>query len=366
MGAVVHVYKDYPPVRGGVESHVDVLTRLLVERGVSAEVLCSRRPETVRSEERFGVHVRRCASPLALASTPLPAGLPAALWRSRAKLIHAHYPWPPGELASWLARRGRPLVVTVHCEIVRYRTFARLLAPLYRQIFSAAQRILVSSVAMAGSEVLVGHGDRVRVVPFGVDLNRFCPSHSAEDPLPEVAHPRIIYVGRLRYYKGLTVLAAALARLPQARLVVVGDGPERPAFETALREHHCRERAHLLGEVEEDRLLQLLQTADAAVLPSTSGAEAFGLAIAEAQACGLPAVTTDVGTGTAQTVADGVSGRVIPPNSAAALAEALTWCLDPSHASARRAAARAHAEAALCARRMTNSVHQIYCELVEL
>jgi rhamnosyl/mannosyltransferase len=116
----------------------------------------------------------------------------------------------------------------------------------------------------------------------------------------------------------------------------------------------------LLGDLDDDRLVQLLQTADAAVLASTSRAEAFGVAIAEAQACGVPAVTTEVGTGTAQTVADGVSGCVVAPNDHAALVAALTWCLDPLSAPARRAAARAHAEAKLDARRMTDTVVQVY------
>jgi rhamnosyl/mannosyltransferase len=205
--------------------------------------------------------------------------------------------------------------------------------------------------------------DRVRVIPHGIDLERFRPDPNVVDPLPAVAHPRIIFVGRLRHYKGLPILAAALEQLPQAQLVVVGGGPERGRFEAALRARGCRTRAHLVGEVDDDQLIRLLQTADAAVLPSTSRAEAFGLAIAEAQACGVPAVTTAVGTGTSQTVADGVSGRVIRPGDAAELAEALTWCLDPLQQQARRAAARAHAETALCARRMTEAIHAVYDEV---
>jgi rhamnosyl/mannosyltransferase len=144
------------------------------------------------------------------------------------------------------------------------------------------------------------------------------------------------------------------------QLVVVGEGPERARFEAALQAQGCRARAHFVGDVDDPVLVRLLQTADAAVLASTSRAEAFGVAIAEAQACGVPAVTTEVGTGTAQTVADGVSGRVVPPNDAAALADAVAWCLDPAAASARRAAARAHAEVRLCAQRMTDAVVDVY------
>ena len=360
---VVHVYKSYPPVRGGIEGHVDLLTRLLAGRGLRPEVLCGAAAGAPAREVRDGVQVRRCFTLATVASTPLPPLLPWHLRRSRADVVHLHYPWPPGELSYLLAGRGRPLVVTVHCEVIRYPGLGRLLHPLTRRVLSMAQRIVVSSPAMADTALLAPHASRVRIIPFGVDLDYFHPDSTAQDPIPHVPHPRILFVGRLRYYKGLPVLAAALARLPRAHLVVVGEGPERVSLQQALEAHGCRARAHLLGEVSDDVLLRLLQTADAAALPSTSRAEAFGLSIAEAQACAVPAVTSDVGTGTAETVADGVSGRVVPPNDVAALADALGWCLDPAHASTLRTAARAHAEAKLSAKRMTEAIETIYDEL---
>jgi rhamnosyl/mannosyltransferase len=361
--SVVHVYKDGPPVRGGIEGHVDTLTRLLAQRGVATEVLCGRRRGAPAHEERNGVRIQRCATPLAVASTPLPPTLPWALRRNPAEIVHLHYPWPPGEVAWLLGGRGRPLVVTVHCEVIRYPGLARALAPLTGRVLGAAARIIVSGPELARIPLLSAHAERVRVIPHGVELDRFRPDSSAPDPLPEIAHPRIVFVGRLRHYKGLPVLAEALARLPEAQLVVVGDGPERKNFERNLAARGCRDRAHLLGEVDDARLVHLLQTSDVAVLPSDSPAEAFGLSIAEAQACGVPGVVTDVGTGTLQTLADSVSGRVVPPGDAAALADALAGCLDPARAPGLRAAARAHAEAHLCARRMAGEVHAVYEEL---
>jgi rhamnosyl/mannosyltransferase len=237
---------------------------------------------------------------------------------------------------------------------------AHWLSPLTQAVLRAAGGIFVTGAFMRDAPALAPHRTRVQVVPLGVDLDHWCPDASAPDPLPEVPHPRIVFVGRLRHYKGLPVLAAALARLPHAHLVVVGDGPERASFVGALHAAGCADRAHLLGDVADDRLRHIYQTADAAVLTSTSHAEAFGLAIAEAQACGVPAVTTAVGTGTEQTVADDVSGRVVAPGDPEAIAAALTWCLDPAHAALRRTAARAHAETHLCARRMTAAICTAY------
>ena len=356
----MHVYKSCPPVRGGIEGHIDLLTRLLAQRGIRSEVLCTRPSGTPRREDRAGVRIHRCSAPLALASTPVPPLLPWALRQNEADIVHLHFPWPPNEVAWLLGGRGRPLVVTVHCEAVRYPTLARLLSPLTQAVLRAARCIIITGEFMRGLPLLATHRERVQWVPFGVDLDHFHPDPRPDDPLPAVAHPRVVFVGQLRHYKGLPVLAAALARLPQAQLVVVGEGPERAALEIALRTHSCGARAHLLGALDEDRLLRVLQTADAAVLPATSRAEAFGICIAEAQACGVPAVTTEVGTGTAQTVADCASGRVVPPNDPVELADALAWCLDPGHARERRAAARAHAEAKLNARHMVDEIVRIY------
>jgi rhamnosyl/mannosyltransferase len=229
-------------------------------------------------------------------------------------------------------------------------------------VLRAAGRILVTGAFMRDAPVLAAHRPRIEVVPLGVDLQRFRPGGGAPDPLPQIPRPRAVFVGRLRHYKGLPVLAAALARLPDVHLVVIGEGPERDSLQRALHAYGCSARAHLLGEVDDSLLPRILQAADAAVLASTSRAEGFGLAIAEAQACGVPAVTTDVGTGTAQTVADGVSGRVVQPHDPGALADALRWCLDPVAAPARRAAARAHAEAHLCAHRMAATIHDVYMQ----
>jgi rhamnosyl/mannosyltransferase len=361
---VVHIYKGFAPIPGGIEGHVETLARALRAQDVYAEVLCARPKGSVAMEIRDGVPVHRCRAPLEAFSTPLPPGLPKALRQSGADLVHLHQPWPPGDVAWLLGGRRRPLVVTLHCEVLRYPRLARVLDPLTRRVLRRAGRVLVSSPSLARLPLLERLGERVRVIPYGVDLDRFRPDPSAPDPLPEVQRPRVLFVGRLRHYKGLPVLARALAMLPEAQLVVVGDGPEREPLERALREAGCRDRAHLLGEVDAAELVNLYRSADAAVLASTSPAETFGIAIAEAQACGLLAVTTDVGTGTGLTVDEGRSGRVVAPGDAAALAEALRWCLDPARAPELRAAARTHAETALSATRMAEDVARAYREVL--
>jgi rhamnosyl/mannosyltransferase len=298
-----------------------------------------------------------------LASTPLTPTLPWALYRSRAPIVHLHYPWPPAELAWLLAGQGRPLVFTVHCEVVRYPGLARVLTPLTRHAFTAAQRIIVTDPFLLDTAPVRAYRDRAEVIPLGVDLDWFRPDPSAIDPLPQVPHPRILFVGRLRHYKGLPVLAQALAVVPDVHAIIVGDGPERAALEQALHQRGVRERAHLVGEVDDARLLRIYQTADLCVLPSMSRAEAFGVSMAEAQACGVPGVTTALGTGTTRTISDGVSGRLIQPGDPQALADAIRWCLVPERHTALSRQARHHAELNLSAVRMAERTQALYAGL---
>ncbi len=360
MLSAVHLYKDFPPVRGGIEGHVSLLTTQLAARGVDTTVLCRRPKHQPRCETRNGVAIQRCKAPLEIFSTPLPPGLPLALRRCRADLVHLHYPWPPAELAYVLGGRSRPLVVTVHCEVVRYPGVAALLSPLTQRVLGSADAIIVASEPLAEIRALARHGDRVKVIPYGVDLERFSPKPRTEDPIPTVGGPRLLFVGRLRHYKGLDIIAAALAKLPDAQLVVVGEGPARMEFERALTEFDCRDRTHFVGEVDDKALVEHLHRADAAVLASTSNAEAFGLSIAEAQACGVPAVTTKLGTGTEHALDDGRSGIVVSPSDPDALAEALRWCLQSEGRAERRAAARAHAEQTLSASVMAERTLELY------
>ena len=363
MTDVVHVYKDFPPVLGGIENHIAVLGRFLSRRGLEVDVVCARHRGLPAIEERDGVRVERCRSLTTIASTPLPPGLPLALRRSPARIVHLHYPWPPGELAWLLGGRRRPLVVSVHCEVVRYPLLARALEPITRRVFRAAGVILVASRAIAELPLLAAHRSKIRIVPYGIDVEVFRPAEGADDPIPEVPHPRLVFVGRLRHYKGLTVLAAALTRLPTAQLVVVGTGPEHAAFVRALHEAGCRDRAHLLGEVPEATLIRVLQHADAAVMPSTSKAEAFGIAVVEAQSCGVPAVVTDVGTGTVATVIDGKSGRVVAPRDVDGLAAAVAWCFAAEGREEKRRAARQRALECFDAARMAADIHALYSAL---
>jgi glycogen(starch) synthase len=145
-----------------------------------------------------------------------------------------------------------------------------------------------------------------------------------------------VFVGRLTRQKHLDVAIEAVARVPGARLLVVGDGPDRLRLEGLTRSSGADGRITFLGSRPRDEALALVAGADAALL--TSAWENFPHAAVEALSVGVPVVSTAVG-GVPEIVRDGGNGLLVPPGSSDAVAAALTRVLEETGLRARLAAA---------------------------
>jgi len=186
---------------------------------------------------------------------------------------------------------------------------------------------------------------RVTVVPCGVDLERFRPDGPAA-PRPSSGF-RLLVVSRMVERKGIGIVTPAMARLPQAELVVAG-GP--PATElagdpearrlTALAERlGVAGRVRLLGQVARADLPALYRSADLVV--NVPWYEPFGIVPLEAMACGVPVVASAVG-GLLDTVVDGVTGVHVPPRRPGLVTAAVAGLLADPERRAALGAAGAH------------------------
>lgn len=166
---------------------------------------------------------------------------------------------------------------------------------------------------------------RISVVPCGVDIDAFTP-HGPVAARGDGA--RIVSVGRLVPRKGFDTMIRALPRVPGAELVIVGGPPagdldDDPQAQQLLRlanEIGVADRVRLLGGVTRAEMPALLRSAD--LVACTPWYEPFGIVPLEAMACGLPVVATAVG-GIRDTVVDGVTGRLVPPQDPGALGDAI-------------------------------------------
>ena len=221
-------------------------------------------------------------------------------------------------------------MASFHAPVVRQRFLEPAYGPLRERVLGRCRTILVSSAQMATAPELAGSTDAVQVLPYGVSPS-LAPSNELSRP-PDHTTLRLLFVGRLVYYKGLDVLLHAVARTTDrpVRLTIVGEGPLRPELEALVARLGVQDRVELAGAVDDAQLLELYRSHDVFVMPSGSRAETFGMAMCEAMAAGLPAVSTSVGTGTDWVNLDGVTGLVVPPGDPVALAEALhTLAADP-------------------------------------
>lgn len=364
---IVHLYKDYfPPVRGGIEQTVARMARAQVAAGNEVTVLTSAHGGHRDRDERIdGVRVVRCAEWARFASAPLCPGMPAALARLSADVFHLHYPNPTGELSWLLARPRGAMVVTYHADVVRQAALMPLYGPFARAVLACAAVIMPTSEAyIARSPFLRPHRVKCLVVPHGVDLERFEGLQRAGGPAAALraryGSPLVVFVGRLRYYKGLDVLLDAMPAV-RGRLVIVGDGPEETRLRARTAALGLGDRVAFAGVVSDDALLAHLAAADVGVMPSTLPSEAWGMAMVEMMAAGLPVVCTELGTGTTFVNRDGESGLVVPPGDPTALAAALNRLLADEALRARLGAgARARARALFSREAMMAGVLEAY------
>ncbi|NLE44137.1 MAG: glycosyltransferase [Chloroflexi bacterium] len=316
---ILHVYKDYFPVLGGIENYIRVLAEAQTAMGHDVTVLVCAPHIQTRIETRQGVTIVKAGRLATIASMPLSVAQPLALARSQSDIVHVHSPYPLGEMANWLLGRGRATVLTYHSDVVRQRSWLRLYGPLLHRVLAKANCIIASSPRyIETSTWLQPVRDKCVVVPLGIDPARFTPSyHTHPGPL------ELLFVGRLRYYKGLDTLLYALNEAPDVRLTIVGDGPMHRTWQTLCHSLDLDDRVTFANEVTDDALPDYYRQADAFVLPANARAEAFGTVLLEAMASGLPCITTEVGTGTSWIVQHGATGLVVPPSDPDELAIAI-------------------------------------------
>ncbi len=326
MSTLLHIYKDYYPVLGGIENHLRTLAEAQAARGHQVTVLVTSRDGQTHMAEMNGVRVVYAGRLATVASTPLSLALPLCLWREKPDIAHLHFPYPIGDLAHLLASRARRTVITYHSDIVRQKTLLRFYAPWLRLALGRAQRIIATSPRyIETSPFLAPRAAKCVVIPYGIHPERF----EAVDPAQVAAlrapyrEPLILFVGQLRYYKGVEFLIRAMPQVTgHAWLVGTDTTTRRAELEALAQTLGVADRVTFLGE-QDAQLPAYFRACDVFVLPSIERSEAFGIVQLEAMAAGKPVVSSDVGTGVAWVNQHGVTGLVVPPRDPAALATAL-------------------------------------------
>jgi len=324
---VLHAAKFYPPVPGGMETVIGDLCDGTAGEWEVEVVAANESPQTVR-ERRGEVDVIRSAAYGTPASVPLCPTLPWHLWTAKADCVVLHEPNPIAGTALWLRTPAPRLVIWHHSDLLRpwwaLPTYSRIVQ---RMLYRRADCVIVSSPALAAESPLAQIAQRIAVIPFGIDVERYRRTDGERrtriDAIRErFPGPRLLFVGRLVYYKGLHVLLDAAREWP-GTILIAGDGPLEPALRARASALGVDDHVKFLGRLSNAELPAYYQACDVFVLPSIARTETFGVVQVEAMAAGLPVVSTRLPTGVPWVNQDDVSGLVVAPEDAAALGAAL-------------------------------------------
>lgn len=364
---VLMICKYFPPVSGGMEEYVGRLADTVGE-ACDLTVLAHAIGFTGSAEDWGRFRLIRAGTIFTLLSQPLSPGMIRVLLAKRYDLIHLHVPNPFAVLLVLVLGRGARVVVTHHADMVGFGLIGRAARALYALLLKRTQIVTVLSLKnhalafdLAGSQVACA------ALPVGLDAVRFTVTADVVRRRQELRAGMMpndvlfVFVGRLVAYKGLDVLIRALKDVPNARCIVGGDGRERQSLQTLSCEIGVEDRLTFLGHISDQEKVAVMHAADVFVLPSTTTAEAFGIAQVEAQLCGLPVIATDLPTGVTEVTLDRETGLIIPPGDAPALAAAMRELTGDRELRRRLGAAgRARAEANYIAETMRRKAIEIY------
>lgn len=344
---VLHFYKTYlPDTIGGVENVINQIARGTASLGVTTEVLTLSPTVVERVVEVDGHLVHRCRSNFEIASTPFSL---AAFSRFRqmarnADIIHYHFPYPFADFLHFATRVNKPTLLTYHSDIIQQRRMLKIYKPLMNRFLASVDQIVATSPNyFKTSETLQKFRNKTNVIPIGIDKSYYSAAEAKKISYwrEQFGSKFFLFIGVLRYYKGLHILIDA-ARNTEYPIVIVGAGP----IESELRGHAAKlgvSNMHFLGRISNEDKLALLELCYAIVFPSYLRSEAFGVSLLEGAMYGKPMISSEIGTGTCYINIDKESGIVVAPSDPAGFREAMDYLWNsPKVAAAmgRRAEAR--------------------------
>jgi len=340
---ILHVGKYFPPFAGGMEHFLADLALAQAQQH-SVTVLAHHHiwhwpTHTLPSqpENYASIQLYRAPSYGRLLYAPVsphyPLWLKQIIKRHSPQILHLHLPntsafWALGQKTA----QSMPWIIHWHSDVTSQINRRLTLAyPFYRpfeqRLLAKAAAILVTSPPyLHTSSALQPWRSKCHTIPLGLDPQRLpLPNSQIIDWSQQQWLPRLtrfLCIGRLTYYKGHRLLLQALTQVPNAQLLIVGQGELQSQLNHLIKQWKLTSRVKLLGHLPTPHLHGLLCTCDAFCLPSLERTEAFGIVLLEAMRYGKPIIVSDIpGSGTAWVTGEG--SLKVPPGELSSLIEAL-------------------------------------------
>jgi len=327
---VLILNSEYPPIGGGAGNASAYIAQFLARKGMDVIVLTAGYAKLPREEIQDGVHIIRLPAlrrraDRSTALEQLIFMLVASIWglawvtKLQPQAVLAFFGAPSGVAAwTWSFFRRLPYIVCLRGGDVPgfrpydFRTLHCLLGPLLRAVWRRAFAVVANSQGLRDLGAAFEPKVPIQVIANGVEAERFQTEERNWQP------PRMLFVGRVVYQKGLDLLLNALTGLTDTpwKLSIVGDGPRLAWLKNRATELKLGDRITFEGWQTREALPHIYHQANLFVYPSRH--EGMPNALLEAMASGLPAVATRI-AGNEELIEEGRTGLLIPPDDSLAL-----------------------------------------------
>jgi len=370
----LQVYRTYfPDPPGGVAEAIRQIANSTSSFGVQTKVFAlspSPVPSVIARPEGEVLRARSWAAPASCDLGGVTAFKRFAEACAQSDVVNYQFPWPFEDVLHAVVRPQIPAVLTYQSDVIRQKFLGVMYAPLMWRTLKAMRFIVAASPAYARTSPVLSHPSicgKVRVIPNGVVEESYSKEadHAVFDRIKvEPTEAYFLFIGVLRYYKGLHTLVQA-ANCINAKIVIAGSGPEGRNLKQ-LASQLGTKNIVFAGQVTEAEKVALLQSCKALILPSHLRSEAFGMVLVEAAMLGRPMISCEIGTGTSYVNAHEESGIVIPPERPDMLAQAMSQLLNETAlAEAMGLAARARYERLFSGAALGKAYANLYREAIE-
>ncbi len=333
---ILQAAKWYSPEVGGIETVALAITAAVKDKAEMKILVCSGKKDKKEEYTPEGVYIYRARTPFCFFSMPVSFDYIRAFRKMSADvdLIQLHAPFPLSDLALFLRKRKRKIkkVIWWHSDVVKQKKLMFFYAPLLKWMLKKVDKIYVASQSIAEQSRYLGkYQDKIEIIPFGIssaDYNKVKTAPVLTQKLSKKDRVKILFVGRLVYYKGVDVLLEALYKTQNTELFIIGGGELEGQLKKRAAELKISDRVHFMGKIGKKKLLNSFSDCDIFVLPSVSRAECFGLVQLEAMVYGKPVINTKLPTAVPEVSVDGETGITVEPGNADELANAIQKLTD--------------------------------------
>nr|AXL04855.1 glycosyltransferase [Aeromonas hydrophila] len=366
---ILHFFKTYyPDAFGGIQQVIYQLAEGAVQAGAYVDVLTlsAKNPKQIYDIANHTVHTAKQDIYVASTGISWSAITQFKELAAQADVIHYHFPWPYMDLVHQLVRPNKPCVVSYHSDIVKQKYLLQLYQPLMMHFLRKVDAVVAAAPNYVQTSSVLQSLDReIEVIPYGLDEKSYSQPALRTLSMWKAKLPEKFYlfIGFLRYYKGLFFLLEALEELDYP-LVVIGEGPCELELKQQAEKLQLK-NIHFVGPVPDEDKNALLTLCYAVVFPSHLRSEAFGMTLLEAAMYGKAMISCEIGTGTTYINIHGETGLAAEPANSASLRAAMQqlWC-DPQMAVQMGINARKRFEENFTAQVMNQRYMQLYQRLI--